>query len=215
VSITLRAGGGEQTISGSDLLVAAGRVANTAGIGLEVAGVELDARGYIRVDERLATSAPEVWALGDCNGGPHFTHVSEDDFRIVRDNLAGASRGTRDRLVPYCMFTDPPLAHVGLNEGEARRRGVAVRVARLPTAKVLRTQATGEKAGVMKALVGGDDRILGFTMIGAEAGEVMAAMQMAMLGGIPYTRLRDEAIFAHPTMAEGLGALFATVPAAA
>ena len=214
VSITLRAGGGEQTISGSDLLVAAGRVANTAGIGLDVAGVELDARGYIRVDERLATSAPEVWALGDCNGGPHFTHVSEDDFRIVRDNLAGANRGTRDRLVPYCMFTDPPLAHVGLNEGEARRRGIAVRVARLPTATVLRTQATGEKAGVMKALVGGDDRILGFTMIGSEAGEVMAAAQLAMLGGIPYQRLRDEAIFAHPTMAEGLGALFATVPAA-
>ena len=214
VAIAVRAGGGEQTVTGSDLLVAAGRVANTAGIGLDVAGVELDARGYIRVDERLATSAPEVWALGDCNGGPHFTHVSEDDFRIVRDNLAGASRGTRDRLVPYCMFTDPPLAHVGLNEGEARRRGVAVRVARLPTAKVLRTQATGEKAGFMKALVGGDDRILGFTMIGAEAGEVMAAMQMAMLGGIPYTRLRDEPIFAHPTMAEGLGALFATVPAA-
>ena len=215
VAIAVRAGGGEQTVTGSDLLVAAGRVANTAGIGLEVAGVELDARGYIRVDERLATSAPEIWALGDCNGGPHFTHVSEDDFRIVRDNLAGANRGTRDRLVPYCMFTDPPLAHVGLNEGEARRRGIAVRVARLPTAKVLRTQATGEKAGFMKALVGGDDRILGFTMIGAEAGEVMAAMQMAMLGGIPYTRLRDEAIFAHPTMAEGLGALFATVPAAA
>src|SRR5207244_8062868 len=131
---------------------------------------------------RLETSAPDVWELGECAGSSQFTHISEDDFRIVRDNLAGGNRSTRDRLVPYCMFTDPPLAHVGLSEGEAERQGVIARVARLPTSAVLRTQTSDERQGFMKALVGGsDDRILGFTMIGAEAGEVMAAVQTAML----------------------------------
>jgi pyruvate/2-oxoglutarate dehydrogenase complex dihydrolipoamide dehydrogenase (E3) component len=212
VRLALRTGAGEQSIEGSDILVAAGRVPNTAGIGLEAADVELDDRGYIRVNERLETSAPEVWALGECAGSPQFTHVAEDDFRIIRDNLAGGKRGTGDRLVPYCMFTDPPLAHVGLSEGEARRQGLAPRVARLPTRAVLRTQATGEREGFMKALVAADDdRILGFTMIGAEAGEVMAAVQTAMLAGLPYPRLRD-AVLTHPTMAEGLGFLFSNVP---
>jgi len=164
------------------------------------------------VNERLETSASEVWAIGECAGSPQFTHVSEDDFRIIRDNLAGGQRSTRDRLIPYCMFTDPPLAHVGLSEGEARRQGVSVRVARLPTSAVLRTQTSDERQGFMKALVGGsDDRILGFTMIGAEAGEVMAAVQTAMLADLPYSRLRD-AVLAHPTMAEGLGSLFSQVP---
>jgi pyruvate/2-oxoglutarate dehydrogenase complex dihydrolipoamide dehydrogenase (E3) component len=135
---------GEQNIEGSDILVAAGRVPNTAGIGLGEVGIELDGRGYIRVNERLETSAPDVWALGECAGSPLFTHISEDDFRIVRDNLAGGRRSTRDRLVPYCMFTDPPLAHVGLSEGEAERQGVITRVAKLPTSAVLRAQATGE-----------------------------------------------------------------------
>src|SRR5207245_8054838 len=145
---------------------AAGRIPSTAGIRVEEAGVELDGRGYIRVNERLETSASEVWAIGECAGSPQFTHVSEDDFRIIRDNLAGGKRSTRDRLVPYCMFTDPPLAHVGLSEGEAQRQGVTVRVARLPTSTVLRTQTTDERQGFMKALVGrSDDRILGFTMI--------------------------------------------------
>ena len=186
----MRTTSGEQTIEGSDILVAAGRIPNTAGIGLEEAGVELDGRGYIRVNERLETSAPEVWAIGECAGSPQFTHVSVDDFRIIRDNLAGGKRSTRDRLVPYCMFTDPPLARVGLSEGEAQRQGVAVRVARLPMSAVLRTQTTGETQGFMKALVGAsDDRILGFTMIGAEAGEVMAVVQTAMLADLPYSRL--------------------------
>jgi pyruvate/2-oxoglutarate dehydrogenase complex dihydrolipoamide dehydrogenase (E3) component len=191
-------------------MVAAGRTANTAGIGLEQAGVELDGRGTIRVNERLETSAPEVWAIGECAGSPQFTHISEDDFRIIRDNLAGKDRSTRDRLVAYCMFTDPPLAHVGLSEGEAQRQGVTVRVARLPTSAVLRTQTTDERQGFMKALVGDDDRILGFTMIAAESGEVMAAVQTAMLADLPYSRLRD-AVLAHPTMAEGLGPLFSNV----
>ena len=212
VSLAVRTSSGEQSIEGSDILVAAGRVPNTAGIGLGEVGIELNSRGYIRVNERLETSAPDVWALGECAGSPQFTHISEDDFRIVRDNLAGGRRSTRDRLVPYCMYTDPPLAHVGLSEGDAERQGIITRVARLPTGAVLRAQATGEKEGFMKALVGdSDDRILGFTMIGAQAGEVIAVVQTAMMAGLPYTRLR-EADFAHPTMAEGLGFLFSNVP---
>jgi pyruvate/2-oxoglutarate dehydrogenase complex dihydrolipoamide dehydrogenase (E3) component len=141
--------------------------------------------------------------------------VSEDDFRIIRDNLVGGKRSTSDRQVPYCMFTDPPLAHVGLSEKEAQRQGIAVRVAKLPMGAVLRSFTTGEKQGFMKALVGAsDDRILGFTMIGADAGEVMAVVQMAVLAGLPYPRLRD-AVLTHPTMAEGLGPLFSTLPARA
>jgi pyruvate/2-oxoglutarate dehydrogenase complex dihydrolipoamide dehydrogenase (E3) component len=215
VSVTVRTPSGEEKIEGNDILVAAGRIPNTAGIGLEEAGVELDARGYICVNERLETSASDVWAIGECAGSPQFTHASVDDFRIIRDNLAGGRRSTRDRLVPYCMFTDPPLAHVGLSESEAQRQGVAVRVARLPMSAVLRTEATDEKQGLMKVLVGGrDDRILGFTMIGSEAGEVMAAVQTAMLANLPYPVLRD-AVIAHLTIAEGLGPLLSNVPSPA
>jgi pyruvate/2-oxoglutarate dehydrogenase complex dihydrolipoamide dehydrogenase (E3) component len=204
---------GEQMIEGSDILVATGRSPNTAGIGLDVAGVELDDRGYIEVSERLETRAPEVWAIGECcAGNPQFTHVSFDDFRIIRDNLAGGNRTTRDRLVPYCMFTDPPLARVGLSEGEARRQGIEARVAKLPTSAVLRARTIDEGRGFMKALVAPRaDHILGFTMIGPEAGEVMAVVQLAMLAKLPYTALRD-AVLAHPTMAEGLGPLFSKVP---
>jgi pyruvate/2-oxoglutarate dehydrogenase complex dihydrolipoamide dehydrogenase (E3) component len=212
VSLLMRTPSGEQKIEASDILVAAGRVANTAGIGLEQTGVNVDGRGYIRVNERLETTAAGIWAIGECAGSPQFTHVSEDDFRIIRDNLIGVNRSTRDRLIPYCMFTDPPLAHVGLSEGDAEREGVIVRVARLPVDSVLRAQATGERQGFMKVLVGeNDDRILGFTMIGAAAGEVMAVVQIAMLTGAPYGRLAD-AVLAHPTMAEGLGMLFSNVP---
>jgi pyruvate/2-oxoglutarate dehydrogenase complex dihydrolipoamide dehydrogenase (E3) component len=212
VSLLVRTASGDQKIEGSDILVAAGRIANTDGIGLEQTGVTMDGRGYIRVNERLETTAAGIWAVGECAGSPQFTHVSEDDFRIVRDNLAGGNRSTRDRLIPYCMFTDPPLAHVGLSEREAERQGIIVRVARLPVDSVLRAQATGERQGFMKVLVGeSDDRILGFTMIGAAAGEVMAVVQMAMLAGIPYGRLAN-AVLAHPTMAEGLGMLFSNVP---
>jgi pyruvate/2-oxoglutarate dehydrogenase complex dihydrolipoamide dehydrogenase (E3) component len=211
IALTLRTSSGDQRIEASDLLVAAGRVPNTAGIGLEVAGIETDARGYIRVNERLETTAPEVWAIGECAGSPQFTHVSVDDFRIIRDNLAGGNRTTGDRLVPYCMFTDPLLAHVGLSEGEAQREGIAARIAKLPMSAVLRTEATDEKQGFMKVLVGADDRILGFTMIGSEAGEVMAAVQTAMLAKLSYPVLR-EAVIAHLTMAEGLGPLLSSVP---
>jgi pyruvate/2-oxoglutarate dehydrogenase complex dihydrolipoamide dehydrogenase (E3) component len=212
VSLTVRTSDGEQKVDGSDILVAAGRIPNTAGIGLENAGVTLDSRGYIRVNERLETNVSGIWALGECAGSPQFTHVSEDDFRIVRDNLAGGNRSTRDRLVPYCMFTDPPLAHVGLSETEAARQGVAVRLAKLPVDSVLRAQATDERQGFMKVLIGeNDDRILGFTMIGASAGEVMAVVQTAMLADFPYSKLAN-AVLAHPTMAEGLSMLLSNVP---
>jgi pyruvate/2-oxoglutarate dehydrogenase complex dihydrolipoamide dehydrogenase (E3) component len=205
---------GERVLEGSDLLVATGRTPNTAGIGLDVAGVKLDERGYVRVNDRLETSAPGVWAIGECAGSPQFTHVSEDDFKVIRDNLAGGKRTTRDRLIPFCLFTDPPLARVGLSEGEAKQRGVAVRVAKLPMAGVLRTWTLGEKRGFMKALVDArSDRVVGFAMIGPEAGEVMAVVQAVMLAGAPYTVLRD-AIIAHPTMAEGLSSLFSGVPKA-
>jgi pyruvate/2-oxoglutarate dehydrogenase complex dihydrolipoamide dehydrogenase (E3) component len=203
---------GEQTITGSDILVAAGRVPNTAGIGLEALGVELDSRGYIKVNDRLQTTAPGVWAIGECAGSPQFTHVSYDDYRVVRDNLAGVAHTTRGRLVPYSMFTDPQLAHVGLSESEAQREGIEVRIATLPMSAVLRTHTIGETQGFMKALIAAnDDRILGFTMVGAEASEVVAVVQTAMLAAMPYTALRD-AILAHPTMAEGLNSLFSEVP---
>jgi len=212
VSAIVRTNSGEQKIEGSDILVATGRIPNTAGIGLEKVGVELDGHGYIRVNERLETTASGVWAMGECAGSPHFTHASVDDFRIIRDNLAGGKRTTRDRLVPYCLFTDPPLAHVGLSEHEAQQQGVTVRVARLPMSAVLRTEATDETQGFMKVLVGGsDERILGFTMIGSEAGEVLAAVQTAMLANLPYSKLRD-AVLVHPTIAEGLGPLLSNVP---
>jgi len=212
VSFTVRMPGGKQIIEGSDILVATGRIPNTAGIGLEAAGVCLDARGFIRVNERLETTAPDIWAVGDCAGSPQFTHISVDDFRIIRDNLAGGTRSTGDRLVPYCVFTDPPLAHIGLSERDAQGQGIAVRIGKLPMNAVLRREATDETQGFMKVLVGAnDDRILGFTMIGADAGEVMAAMQTAMLAGLPYPRLRD-AVIAHLTTAEGLGLLLENVP---
>jgi pyruvate/2-oxoglutarate dehydrogenase complex dihydrolipoamide dehydrogenase (E3) component len=213
VRLRVRTAGGEQVLAGSDILVAAGRTPNTAGIGLEIAGVELGSGGYIKVNDRLETTAPEVWAIGECAGSPQFTHVSFDDFRVIRDNLSRGNRSTRDRLVPYCLFTDPPLARVGLSEQEAKGRGIAVRAANLPTSAVLRTRTTGETAGFMKVLIeGAGDRILGFAMIGPEAGEVMAIVQTVMLGGQPFTVLRD-AILTHPTMAEGLNALFAAIPA--
>jgi pyruvate/2-oxoglutarate dehydrogenase complex dihydrolipoamide dehydrogenase (E3) component len=211
VGLIVRTSSGEKTINGSDILVATGREPNTAGIGLEAAGVELDRRGYVKVDDRLQTTALNVWAMGECAGSPQFTHISFDDFRVIRDNLAGKSRTTRDRMIPSCLFTDPQIAHIGLTETEAGRQGIAFRIAKLPMAAVLRTRTMDESHGFMKALIEGEgDRILGFTMIGPDAGEVMAVVQMAMLGGFPYTALRD-AILTHPTMAEGLVFLFSSV----
>jgi len=206
---------GYRTVEGSHLLVATGRVPNTQGIGLDKAGVELDAHGYIRVNERLQTAAPGTWAMGDCAGSPHFTHVAFDDFRIVRDNLNGGDRSTRGRLVPFCMFTDPELARVGMNESEAAKRGIPYRLAKIPMDKVLRTRTLSETRGFLKALVSTEsDEILGFTAFGVQAGEVMAVVQTAMLAKMPYTALRDT-IFTHPTIAEGLVVLFSAVPARA
>ncbi|HVJ53493.1 MAG TPA: FAD-dependent oxidoreductase [Aliidongia sp.] len=213
VAVTVQMGDGEHKVEGSHILVAAGRVPNTADIGLDTAGVALDAHGFIKVNHRLEATVPGVWAIGECAGSPQFTHVSVDDFRIVRDNMAGGDRRTNDRLVPHVTFTDPPLARVGLSEGDAQRKGIPVRVAKMPMRNVLRTEATDETEGFMKVLVSTeDDRILGFAMIGAEAGEVMAAIQTAMLAGLPYPKLRD-AVITHLTIAEGLGPLLAGVPA--
>ena len=189
VAVTVRAAEGERTIEGSDLIVAVGRVPNTADIGLDKTGVELDARSFISVNERLQTTAPGIWAIGECAGSPQFTHISVDDFRIIAANMAGGDRRTDDRQVPCVMFTDPPLARVGLSEAEAQRQGVPVRVGRLPMRQVLRTEATDEKTGFMKVVVSAsDDRILGFTMIGSEAGEVLATVQTAMMAKPPYTK---------------------------
>ena len=203
---------GDHVMEASDLLVAAGRIPNTQGIRADLAGVQLDSRGYVNVNERLETTAPGVWAMGDCAGSPQFTHVAFDDFRIVRDNLNGGSRTTRNRLVPFCMFTDPELARVGLNESEAGARQIPYRVARMPMSAVLRTRTISEPRGFMKILIDErSDHILGFTVFGAEASELLATVQTAMLGNLPYTALRD-ALFTHPTAAEGLTALLANVP---
>ena len=215
VRVIVEDGHGQRKIEGTDLLIATGRTPNTQGIELEATGVELDAHGYIRVNDRLETSAAGVWAMGDCAGSPQFTHVAFDDFRVVRDNLNGGSRTTRDRLIPFCMFTDPELARVGLNESEAKRRGIAYRLAKMPMAAVLRAVTLGETRGFVKMLIDAQsDRILGFTVLGVEGSEMMAAVQTAMVGGLPYTVLRD-AIFTHPTTAEGLVFLLAIVPAIA
>jgi len=213
VTLLVRTAAGECSIEGTEILSAVGRTPNTAGVGLDIAGVELDDRGYIRVNERLETTSPDVWGIGECcSGNPQFTHVSYDDFRIIRDNLAGGDRSRINRLVPYCLFTDPPLARVGLSETEAKRQGKPVRVAKLPVSGVIRARTIGEQEGFLKALIAADgEQILGFTMIGPEAGEVMPVMQTAMLGRMPYTVLRD-AVIAHPTMAEGLGSLLSNVP---
>jgi pyruvate/2-oxoglutarate dehydrogenase complex dihydrolipoamide dehydrogenase (E3) component len=209
-SVRLHAARG--AIEGTHLLVAGGRTPNTDGIGLEQAGVETDQRGHVQVNEHLQTTAEGVWAVGDCAGSPYFTHISEDDFRVVLANLTGGHRVTTGRQVPFCLFTDPELARVGLSEQEARQRGVGYRLVKIPIEAVLRTRTLSETRGFLKALIEeGGDRILGFTAFGPEAGEVMAIAQIAMTAGLPYTALRD-AVLTHPTMAEGLGALFASVP---
>ena len=203
-------GGAEVVIDGTHLLVAGGRTPNTDGIGLDRAGIAVDQHGHVQVNERLQTTAPDVWAVGDCAGSPYFTHVAYDDFRIVRDNLAGGNRVTTGRQVPFCLFTDPEVARVGLSERQAKELGIPYRLAKISMEKVLRTQTLSETRGFMKALIQrDDDRILGFTAFGVEAGEVMAVVQMAMTAGLPYTALRD-AVLTHPTIAEGLVVLFST-----
>ena len=212
VRLLLESGSGTRTVEGTDILVALGRTPNTTGIGLEKAGIAVTEKGHIQVNDRLETTAPDVWAMGECAGSPYFTHVSEDDFSIIYENLNGGRRSTANRLVPYCVFIDPELARVGLNETQARERGVACRIASVPVDSAWRPWTISERRGFMKAVIDAhSDRILGFTAFGPEAGELMSTVQLAMLAGQPYTILRD-AMFAHPTMTEGLKALFMGVP---
>jgi len=212
VKVVIEQNGVEKTLEGTHLLVATGRIPNTKDLGLELAGVEVTDRGYVKVNERLQTTAPGVWAVGEVAGSPQYTHISEDDFRVFADNVTGGNHVTTGRLVPFCLYTDPELARVGLSEKEARARGVRYRLFKAPMAAVLRARALMETRGFLKALVATDsDRILGFTGCGTGAGEVMSAVQIAMVGGLPYTALRDTAI-AHPTLVEGLHSLFITPP---
>ena len=205
-------GNDKRTIEGTDLLVATGRAPNTDGIGLDLTGAQLNEHGYIKVNDRLETTSPNIWAMGDCAGSPQFTHVAFDDFRIVHENLNGGNRTTKNRLIPFCMFTDPELARVGRNETEARHDGIEYRLVTMPMANVLRTRTVSEPRGLMKMLIAKDsDEILGFTAFGFESSEQMAAVQTAMIGRMPYTMLRD-AIFTHPTMSEGLNEILAEVP---
>ncbi len=211
VIITYKQDGQNKTIEGTHILVATGRTPNTEGMGLELAGVELTASGHIKVNEKLKTTAPGVWANGEVAGQPQFTHIAFDDFRILRDNFAGGNRVTTGRQVPYVLFTDPEVAHIGLSEAEARKKNIPYRLFKIPMAADLRTRTLSETRGFMKALVGEDDSILGFTVFGVDGGEIMSAVQIAMLGRLPYTALR-EAILTHPTLMEGLIVLFSSVP---
>lgn len=215
VKLDLAGSSQDSSLRGTDLLIATGRVPNTQGIGLERVGVDVDSRGYIKVNEKLETTAPGVWAMGDCAGTPQFTHAAYDDFRVVRDHLLGngGSRTTRDRLIPSCTFTDPELVRVGLNEKQARRLGIPYRVAQMPASAVLRTRTVSEPRGFMKMLIAADsDKILGFTAFCVEASELLAAVQTAMAGDLPYTVLRDT-IYTHPTMSEGFVFMLSDVPA--
>jgi pyruvate/2-oxoglutarate dehydrogenase complex dihydrolipoamide dehydrogenase (E3) component len=211
VVVKINTAAGKEAIRATHILAAAGRAPNTDGIGLEKAGIELTASGHIKVNEVLKTTADNVYAVGDCAGSPHFTHIAFDDYRIVQRTLRGEKHTTAGRQVPYALFTDPELAHVGLREADARRQGVHYRLAKLPMAAVLRTLTLGETEGFLKALIGDDDRILGFTALGVSAGELLAPVQLAMSAGLPYTALRD-LIITHPTLTEGLVYLFASVP---
>ena len=202
----------QAVIEGTDLLVAVGRIPNTQDIGLDEAEVEIDEHGYIKVNERLETTAAKVWAMGECAGSPKFTHVAFDDFRIVHDNLNGGNRTTRNRVVPFCLFTDPLLARVGLNESEAKGSGIGYRLVKMDMANILKTWTLSVPRGFLKMLIGAEsDEILGFTAFGVEGSELMAVVQTAMIGHLPYTTL-GQGIFTHPTVAEGLTALLANVP---
>jgi pyruvate/2-oxoglutarate dehydrogenase complex dihydrolipoamide dehydrogenase (E3) component len=212
VHVSLVRDGVERMIAGSHLLVTGARTPNTKDIGLELAGVELTDHGYIKVNERLETTAPGVWAVGEAAGSPHFTHISEDDFRVVRDNILGGNHVTTGRQVPFCIFTDPEFARIGLSEAEAKKQGAAYRLFKVPMAAVLRARSLMETRGFLKCLVARDsDRILGFAAFGVGAAEIMGCVQLAMLGGLPYTALR-EAVLAHPTIPEGLVSLFSAPP---
>jgi pyruvate/2-oxoglutarate dehydrogenase complex dihydrolipoamide dehydrogenase (E3) component len=212
IELTVRTPGGEQQLTGSHLLAAAGRVPNTGDLTLEAAGIHLDKEGYIQVNERLETNVPGIYALGDVKGGPAFTHVASDDFRILRTNLLEhGNASTQDRLIPYTIFIDPQLGRVGMSENEARKQGRTIHVAKLPMNAVPRALETGETRGFMKAIVDAETQhILGCAILGVEGGEIMTIIQVAMMGKLPYTALKEGA-FTHPTLAEGLNTLFMTL----
>jgi pyruvate/2-oxoglutarate dehydrogenase complex dihydrolipoamide dehydrogenase (E3) component len=211
VTLNLTLPAGETTLQGSHLLVATGRTPNTKNMGLELAGIMTTSAGYIEVNDRLETTAPGVWAMGDCAGSPYFTHISFDDFRIVRDNLAGGNRTKAGRQIPSCTFTDPELAHIGLREVDAKKQGISYRLTKIPMLADLRTRTLSETRGFMKALISEDDRILGFTAFGVGVGELLPVVQLAMSANMPYTAIRS-LIVTHPTISEGLVTLFTAVP---
>src|SRR5580693_4374084 len=208
--LTVAGEDGERQLEGSHLLSVIGRVPNTEALTPEAAGIRLDDRGFVEVDEYLETSVPGVYAMGDVKGGPGFTHLSFDDYRILRAKLIRDEKAsTRDRIVPYTVFIDPQLGRAGLTEREARAQGREIRVAKLPMGAVIRAIETGETRGFMKAVVdSGSGQILGCAVLGVEGGEIMSIIQVAMLGQLPYTAMAN-AIFAHPLLAEGLNTLFA------
>jgi len=212
IRLTVRTPQGERQLTGSHLLAAPGRVPNTENLTPEAAGIQLDREGYIQVNGQLETNVPGIYALGDVKGGPAFTHISYDDFRILRTNLLEhGSASTQDRMVPYTIFIDPQFGRVGMSENEARKQGRNVRVAKMPMNSVIRALETGETRGFMKAIVDADTKqILGCAILGVEGGEIMAIIQVAMMGKLPYTALR-EGTFTHPTLAEGLNNLFMTL----
>ncbi len=209
VELQVSVDGGTRSVKGSHLLVATGRVPNTATLDLKAAGIAMDARGYVRVNEYLETNVDGVYALGDVKGGPAFTHISYDDYRIVKTNLLeGGKRTTRRRFVPYTLFIDPQLGRVGLTEAEARKRKGKIRVAKMPMTSVARAIETDETRGFMKIVVDAKtERILGAAVLGIEGGETMSAIQIAMMGGLKYTDLQN-ATLAHPTLAEALNNVF-------
>jgi len=200
---------GKIEVIGSHLMVAAGRVPNTNELGLAKQGIQLDPRGYIVVNDRLETNVAGIYAAGDIKGGPAFTHISYDDFRILKANLLEkGSLSTKGRMVPYVLFTDPQLGRIGLSENEAREMGLNYQVAKMPMNYVARAIETERSRGYIKAVVDSESKqILGAAVLGVEGGEIMSMLQIAMMGGLPFTALR-EAIFAHPTLAEGLNTLF-------
>jgi len=210
--LTVKTGDQEQLLEGSHLLIATGRIPNTVSLNLKSTGIEVDKRGFIPVNDQLETAVPGIFAIGDVNGGPAFTHISYDDFRILRTNLLdGGTAVTSGRPVPYVVFIDPQLGRIGITEKEAKELGYEYRVAKIPMTWAARALETDETAGMMKAIVDAKtDRILGTAILSVEGGEVMAVLQVAMLGGLSYTLIRD-GIFAHPTLAESLNTLFGTL----
>ncbi len=209
ISLTVQTPAGERTLTGSHLLVATGRVPNTDWLNLDAAGIQVDKSGFIQVNERLETNVPGIYALGDIKGGPAFTHISYDDFRIIRTNLLEKGNASiHGRLVPYTVFIDPQLGRIGLSEADARAQGRDIKVAKMPMNYVARALEVDESRGFMKAVVdAGTGQILGAAILGIEGGEIMAMLEVAMMGKVPYTVLRD-AVFAHPTLAESLNNLF-------